>query len=86
MSEHTQGPWEINVDGDPYVQWGGSTYQYVVWAPDEDYRNRKADARLIAAAPDMYEFIRQINREVGIVGNESLFYATNALIAKVRGE
>jgi hypothetical protein len=56
------------------------------WRASPHPETAEANARLIAAAPDMYEFIRQINREAGIVGNESLFYATNALIAKVRGE
>ena len=45
-----------------------------------------SDATLLPAARDMYELLKQINREAGIVGNESLFYATDNVLSKARGE
>jgi hypothetical protein len=34
----------------------------------------------------MYEFIEKLFWEAGAVGNDSLLYATQALLAKARGE
>lgn len=65
MSKHTPGPWqatswEAKSGGTDWVVWGPKS-------PNHDYHSdlrgdfgSEADARLIAAAPDMYEALREL--------------------------
>lgn len=57
MSEHARGNWEINEGNGVCVQWGDKEGQYAVWEADENYSGDAADARLIAAAPTMFQYI-----------------------------
>src|SRR5574340_1494433 len=58
MSKHTPGPWRANIEGKYSSEVLASDGNYVcqLWGKDEeDFREReetKANARLIAAAPD----------------------------------
>jgi hypothetical protein len=62
MSAHTPGPWihyDDSADGKTNrheIQARGKTIAHIYWSvPDQD----KANARLIAAAPDLYEALRR---------------------------
>ena len=53
MSKHTPGPWEVSKEGDYVFHRHGSV---VMWITGKMYKpNEKANARLIAAAPDMHK-------------------------------
>ena len=67
MSDHTPGPWEHEFDHDEY-----GDPEYNIWHGDEivgyavemskaagDF---EANARLIAAAPTLYEIVSSLNR------------------------
>jgi hypothetical protein len=64
MTKHTPGPWTIEYDG---LQNGGQLFEIgpvELWYPrnctKQEYETVKADSRLIAAAPDMLETLKQI--------------------------
>lgn len=62
MSKHTKGPWEAKRSCSNFIIVGpenegiGSTGH---WLPDE-HKEMKANAHLIAAAPDMYEALKEL--------------------------
>lgn len=80
MNSHVKGPWQVRK----------ADYEYVVEA--ENYRiasriDRKADANLIAAAPELLEVLKQLIDEIpeqGIVTQLTLRDA-RAAIAKAQG-
>ena len=65
MSKHTPGPWEITehrmgtVDGDPWysINKGEIDIAYDRWSHNDE-STRRANARLIAAVPDLLEAAR----------------------------
>jgi hypothetical protein len=61
---HTPGPWTLHVAEIPYVHCGekGPTFGPVVMAGSME--EMMADARLIAAAPDMYDLIEKFGDAV----------------------
>jgi hypothetical protein len=60
QSTFTPGPWTIE-DGEflAYIHGGGDT-ERIVAEIDEAQGNQVADANLIAAAPELYEALRQV--------------------------
>ena len=65
MSEHTPGPWEV--DAGLATDWiafrvaaGSRLTETVCDTVDGDESERQANARLIAAAPDMLETLKEI--------------------------
>ena len=90
MSEHTPGPWE--------VQYGYPTrtgHEYLVfgpqWGSDGGMIANQADARLIAAAPDMLDALEGIKRDVLDADNgrstlPGRLLAMQAAINKAKGE
>jgi hypothetical protein len=76
--KHTPGPWRFGVDGDekPFDYKGPGYYQNPsIFGPDwqevvgcEEYYvfSGPADARLIAAAPDLLEALKQVERVVAV--------------------
>ena len=86
MSKHTPGPWVVtSVDGWDGVkpESGGSAICKLV---ENNFKN----ARLIAAAPDMLAMLERTRDELeasgGFEGDENLFWAIVALIARATGE
>jgi len=94
MSKHTKGPWiaEFTV---PEEGWNG----FYILTKDErlyiadaagyqDMPERAANARLIAAAPDMFELLLDIvaDYHAGDMDVQSVAHEAKRLIAKVRGE
>jgi hypothetical protein len=67
MSKHTPGPWRCRIapygekDGAPIVQRGTSGGFSVL---DHDIKRANADARLIAAAPELYEALEAITKRL----------------------
>lgn len=82
MSEHTPGPWRIS----PVAGWWcvrGSNDHRVLGIST----GTPADARLIAAAPDMLALLEEIYDNPALLSDyPSIFNAAKALIAKAKGE
>jgi len=97
--KHTPGPWEarrlISNNGEPYAT---SYFAHIdigvcmVWAPTGNIE-QEANAHLIAAAPDMYEALAEIERADFDFGAtrwtpslERWAIKVRAALAKARGE
>jgi hypothetical protein len=63
MSEHTPGPWEVDAEDSHKVT--SEDYGAIAWTPNEPAEmptivaEMRANARLIAAAPDLLDALRQ---------------------------
>ena len=91
MAKFTPGPWAIKTDAYGRIKWhadkrNGGEYLEVgsstVWVAD--IRQGKADARLIAAAPEMYEMLDRMGEDwdwTPAFRNE-----VRALLARIDGE
>lgn len=91
MSKHTPGPWyvgredentgeiEVNSDGRPYV---------CLVLPGAIDEVTPANARLIAAAPELFDFARDYISayQNGFDGDDHLMLLAKSLVAKVTGE
>jgi hypothetical protein len=80
MSEHTPGPWKVERIGRRYdvVSEGGIVCALAQWTPAVD----EADARLIAAAPDLLETLECI---AAITSDHEIRELAHAAIAKATG-
>ncbi len=82
MSKHTQGPWQQDENGNT-IEISSPDFNVCIvqlGAPDDEAQAR-ADACLIAAAPDMYELIEQL--AIGNSEYEGLRCSAYQLLAKV---
>ena len=77
VTQHTPGPWTaVNaVTPEGHDRW-------YVWGPDRTDLSGEADARLIAAAPEMLAIIRNIAGGYATARDMS---AARALLAKIEG-
>lgn len=88
MSKHTPGPWSVFYKS-KYDEWHVSvplSTGSMKWALFDDgirSENPEADARLIAAAPDLLEALRGVLRVADRATDE--FDAARAAIAKATG-
>ena len=93
----TPGPWTVGHGYGIETAIKGWTYYPICYGKDEeqvcDIVYNKADADLIAAAPEMYEFIESLINEIeenGLMEHESSRHAilndANRVIRKARGE
>ena len=83
MSKHPPGPWKINADC-PMAEHGRisiETDDYYIALMDAGAR-QAANARLIAAAPELLEFAEEVRR----TGDTRLASMAIAVIAKAIGE
>lgn len=85
-AQHTPGPWQyhVTVDGDAIVAGGGKVRVAEALVCDVGYEDERANARLIAAAPDLLaacEAMIGTAKKAGM--NVSAF---RAAIAKAKGE
>jgi hypothetical protein len=77
MSEHTPGPWTVD--------------RLCIQAPDGNValvnlaRASDADARLIAAAPDLLEAAKAMTEPAGEIAYRERWMALKAAIAKAEG-
>ena len=97
MTKHTKGPWTATKHDQHWVRVnvtikaGGNTW--VAFMPDEDKEERMANARLMAAAPELLEACRMamMLRQLGGIIPESrvvvdaVVEAAEAAIAKAKG-
>ncbi len=95
MSKHTPGPWVVVGSRTKYVEARlvGSLMQEVAACgptlADEGYgQQQEANARLIAAAPDLLEALKALLERYALaIGNEGIeCYQARAAIAKATGE
>ena len=88
MSKHTKGPWEAadrgdysDLDGSSRVILGDDRRIAIVQHKGDE--EDEANARLIAAAPDMLEALEEIRRMWGLIWMPG---RAREAIAKARGE
>ena len=103
MTKHTPGPWEATPNGgddpDPTIRYISTPDNLIAvsekiwWAGDWDIEQQEANARLIAAAPDLLEVVetglglRDYEKEHPRVVNWPKWEAeARAAIAKAKGE
>jgi len=96
MSEtkFTPGPWSVTDSHYPsFKEISGPSFgiKCVMWATDlteDDYHKRSADLNLIAAAPELYDFVEEYLEawENGMAGDSYLFHLAQAVRGKARGE
>ena len=99
MSIHTPGPWDIEKCPEAQAVTDGRDWPWLVTYNDGEYeghlalvqtQNAEANARLIAAAPDLLEALEGIAallEQLGFVSDASLTVgAARAAIAKAKGE
>ena len=102
----TPGPWEVDDAGDVHSKHLGYAYSFVAISTGEDYGGyygdnadvdlqKKANAHLIAAAPDLYEALEELNDWIFNPGPEedeteesvlATFEKVKAALAKARGD
>lgn len=94
-TKHTPGPWEVMDSFYPSIKevFGASfKISCVMWATDlteEDYQQRSADLRLIAAAPELLSALKAMLTHMGMDEDEwtkPTFDQARAAIAKATGE
>ena len=100
MTKHTKGPWTATKHDQHWVRVnvtikaGGNTW--VAFMPDEDKEERMANARLMAAAPDLLEALENAVSELDYLTvapdsdyarpDDEIIKAAEAAIAKAKGE
>lgn len=87
MSAHTPGPW-IHKFGhfeneDGYIVIVGEIYGN---EKDEDVNEHEANARLIAAAPEMFELLKYVIDKKENADEWHVWDTANNLIQKIEGE
>ena len=91
-AKHTPGPWQTMEVGDDIVRLAvadesGLSVLTVVTDGDAQFAAvySEADARLIAAAPELLEFARSVVRYAGSAGDDYLADKAREVIAKAIG-
>lgn len=83
MTTHTPGPWHTDEGNFGTIGIMGADQKYLanirVIGPKKQQGERYANARLIAAAPEMYEMLKDLAQTV----NAGTKNRINALIAKI---
>lgn len=88
MSKHTPGPWSVD---EPHQVWAESAGEYVAITQVEEWETLprdqvEANARLIAAAPDLLEALKAFANEIVPNNpNDPLWVNARAAIAKAEG-
>ena len=90
MSNHTMGPWfcPTPLHGTFYVEAridGGMLQEVASCGPTAEPSQQAANARLLAAAPELLEALKVLVENGGI-GPEQMFHDARAAIAKATGK
>jgi hypothetical protein len=90
-TKHTPGPWgyHVTVDGDAIVAGGGKIRVAEALVRDVSHEDERANARLIAAAPDLLAALEALARSFSAVAYAAWtpeMHAAVAAIAKAKGE
>ncbi len=87
--KHTPGPWQCwhsAADDEGVGQPKVGTYKVQTKRPVPLFAEMEANARLIAAAPAMFELLRNLERDLTTLGAQGRPVSTiRALLAKVEG-
>ena len=84
--KHTPGPWEVTVlYPGQYFEIRAETFDVVTATSGLPPLRREADARLIAAAPELLELLMELQEIVFITRNNELHTRMEAVIAKAKG-
>ncbi len=87
--KHTKGPWIVESHSKGELEiW--NTTEHVAVIPPSLVANRKANARLIASAPELLEMLTRLQSEIDSLGDlnldgEQLKIDLRSLIAKATG-
>tara|TARA_R100001086_G_C11768073_1_gene240062 strand:- start:27 stop:305 length:279 start_codon:yes stop_codon:yes gene_type:complete len=87
--KHTQGPWGIYIPEHDVTAWDEEAQQTVtvaIMADDELKETREANARLIAAAPDLLECLQNLVHRGLIVNDNDHYEECIEAIAKATGK
>ena len=83
MSSHTPGPWESK----RRLVWDTNGFSLAdCWDYNRTEEECFANARLIAAAPDMLEALEYVNAKSTIDMDDAMIDVVTAAIAKAKGE
>lgn len=82
MSEHTPGPWAFDGPAENIIVWSGPDNRVCFMTSDGP---AEANARLIAAAPELLRFVEKVRDYARDTDDESLYAAADDLIEKVEG-
>lgn len=89
----TQGEWHSGIDAEdkrPYIFCGDSPQEIIadVFVPNQSIEQAKANAALIAAAPDMYALLKIMASPTfrGATISHNLGKAIEATLKKARGQ
>lgn len=89
MTEHTPGPWSVGVvlpEGAIRIECVGPHIGSVRWSLNRSLNEGTANARLIAAAPDLLEALKKINaNSVGVIHHSLTTMADNAIAKATKG-
>lgn len=89
MTQHTPGPWHVGVkqaEKIVYDSTGWAVANATVYHGENDAEQVKANARLIAAAPDLLEFAKAVVRYAGSAGDDYLADKARDVIAQATGD
>jgi hypothetical protein len=92
MSKHTPGPWVADIKADGFTEVWNNDYSMFIAKrhPMNDRDEAKANAALIASAPDLLESLEQVadylSSGVPVYAGSLLHEEIRAAIAKARGE
>lgn len=84
-TKHTEGHWSHNVS----AVWAGEKMVAAVYGDDPDCKHdarMKANARLIAAAPELLDVLKAMLDDVGRASSLPSAVKARAVIAKATGE
>lgn len=90
-AQHTQGPWYIAADAEGTMTTDSNGAQITMWPPQGGTVEQCANARLIAAAPDLLVALQMVDRiwsndQTANLDPESPLAIVRAAIAKATGE
>lgn len=84
---YTPAPWIIGLNlRMPYLIYGGNDYAVADCKVYHGKSDIEADMRLIAAAPEMYEALKELNSYVHSFGESHLTDMANKALKKAEGE
>ena len=83
MSKHTEGPWNVSNHNSDYIEDSDRKLVACVWGSSQEL---EANARLIAAAPELLEALIDCRRTLEIANFTQELAVVNAAIAKAKGE
>ncbi|MFN3454043.1 MAG: hypothetical protein ACK41T_03720 [Pseudobdellovibrio sp.] len=69
--KHTKQPWNVETHDSKLQIW--STTEFIAEIPPSLSANREANAKLIAAAPEMLEVLEQALRLIAVADNNQSF-------------